>query len=268
MKKILLTLVFLSFAGFGLAFYYWKQFTNLPDWYTHQTENSPKIVDIRNEQAVSEAKTRLERKIEASLVVRENPPVAEAADNSDSPFDSRPIIESASKPRQPDGRNVEISLNEKEFSELVISNLVEKIGDRQLLESAEGFNATIKDGAVEAGVVLNVSALRSRDLAEPEKDTIDQAIQTFPFLENRSVYLAIEGKPTVKNGQLLFDETTKIKVGNVSLTLSEAAQKLGMSRKELEEKISLELQVGRVQVNEINFVGDRALIRGSVKENL
>ncbi|MBD2040027.1 hypothetical protein [Microcoleus sp. FACHB-672] len=269
MKKVSLIILSLSIGVVGIVYYQWQQFTNLPEWYTQQAQASPNLINFKNPEEVKEAKTQLEGKIDAYLVSKESQPVLEEPKN-DSPFNTQPIVGSANaaagKTFDPD--SVAINLDATEFNTLVVSNLVENARSSPLLESAEGFKTTIKNGAIEAGVVLNISQIPTDQLAAGERTAFNKAIQTFPFMENRQVYLALEGKPSLEQGTLKFDDNTKVKVGNLSMTLSELSQKLGIPQEQLNQKINLELSLGRLKINDIKFEGDRALIRGAVQENL
>lgn len=267
MKKVSLIILSLSIGVVGFVYYQWKQFTNLPEWYTQQAQASGNLIQFKNPEQVKEAKTQLEGKIDAYLASKENQPIREEPKN-DSPFNTQPIIGSAGAAQSPDPDSVEINLDENEFNTLVVSNIVENAHSSPLLESAEGFNTTIKNGEVEAGFVLNVSQIPTDKLAAGERDVFDRAIQTFPFMENRQVYLAVEGKPSLEQGTLKFDDSTKVKVGNLSMTIAELSQKLGIPKEQLKQKIDLELHLGRLKINDIKFDGNRALIRGAVQENL
>ncbi|MBW4678983.1 MAG: hypothetical protein KME19_02570 [Microcoleus vaginatus WJT46-NPBG5] len=267
MKKVSLIILSLSIGVAGIVYYQWQQFTNLPEWYTHQAQASPNLINFKNPEEVKEAKTQLEGKIDAYLASQESQPALEEPKN-DSPFNTQPIVGSASAGKTFDPDSVALNLDATEFNTLVVSNLVENARSSPLLESAKGFKTTIKNGAIEAGVVLNISQIPTEQLAADERTAFNKAIQTFPFMENRQVYLALEGKPSLEQGTLKFDDSTKVKVGNLSMTLSELSQKLGIPKEQLKQKINLELSLGRLKINDIKFEGDRALIRGAVQENL
>lgn len=267
MKKLSLIILSLSIGVAGIVYYQWQQFTNLPEWYTQQAQASPNLINFKNPEEVKEAKIQLEGKIDAYLVSQENQPTLEKPQN-DSPFNTQPIIGSANAGKTFDPDSVAINLDATEFNTLVVSNLVENARSSPLLDSAEGFKTTIKNGAIEAGVVLNISQIPTDQLAAGERTAFNKAIQTFPFMENRQVYLAVEGKPSLEQGTMKFDDSTKVKVGNLSMTLSELSQKLGIPQEQLQQKIKLELSLGRLKINDIKFEGDRALIRGAVQENL
>lgn len=267
MKKISLIILSLSFGVAGFVYYQWQQFTNLPEWYTQQAQASPNLINFKNPEEVKEAKTQLEEKVDAYLASQESQQTIEESKN-DSPFNTKPIIGSADAGPTFNPDSVALNLDETEFNTLVVSNLVENARSSPLLESAEGFNTTIKNGTLEAGIVLNLSQIPADKLAAEQRTVFNKAIQTFPFIENRQVYLAVAGKPSLEQGTLKFDESTKVKVGNLSMTLSELSQKLGIPQEQLQQKINLELSLGRLKINDIKFEGERALIRGAVQENL
>ncbi len=90
---------------------------------------------------------------------------------------------------------------------------------------------------------------------------IAKLIKSVPDLKNRSVYIGIEGKPIVRNHQITLDNTSHVIVGNLSLTLSELSQRLGIPQERLQQQISQRLIDLPLEVDKGEIVGDRLIIR-------
>jgi hypothetical protein len=95
---------------------------------------------------------------------------------------------------------------------------------------------------------------------------VGKVLEAFPLLENKEVYIGLSGKPRIENGQLKLDKDTKIKIGNLSLSLSEVSQRLGIPQEEIEQKINQSLQAGNLKINDMELTESKILLRGSLKE--
>ncbi|HEY9729682.1 MAG TPA: hypothetical protein V6D50_24805, partial [Chroococcales cyanobacterium] len=123
------------------------------------------------------------------------------------------------------------------------------------------------DGRIESGTVVNLSGLPKNQLDEKQNAAIEKLVNTFPPLKDRDVYVGISGKPLVENGQLEWDDNTKIKLGNLSLSINELAQRLDVSPETLKQELNLSSQIGKLRVSELELKGDRVLLKGSVNPN-
>lgn len=209
MKKIGIILLVLIVAPFSIAYYYWQQATKLPEWYTAketiapQKSNTPEL-ELEVPQAM------LDKTTEAS-------------------------------PEASSG-NVEVKLGEKELNDLLVSKISKNVANGELSQAVKGSSTTIKDGKIESGAVLSISEIPVDQLKANEKAAIEKAIKTFPNLKNKEVYVGIEGKPRAENGQLAFDDNTNIKLGNLSFTVLELSNKLGVPKESVEKAINLDLK--------------------------
>ena len=264
MKKSLIAFLLLILGSASVAYYFWSQATKLPDWYVSKGVSSDKLINLSNEVEVQAVKTKLQEKIdtkiEDSINARQevSPKLARLDGyevNTDAPQNTQ---------AQENSRPIQIDLSEKDFNELVVSSVAENRPDSKVLETTKGFNTTIKDGNLESGAVINVSEIPKEKLEQREKAFVEKITKTFPFLENQDVYIGIEGKPKVENGQLKFEEDTRIKLGNLSLTISELSQKLGIPEDKIKERLKLELELGKLKISDIEFNDNNALIKGSV----
>ena len=234
MKKVGVLLILIT--GFlSFLYYYWYQATQLPPWYA-QSHQSFQNVDRKVLETPQPNQENIEAKIEATISKNQT------------------------------SKNIEVKLNEREVNHLVVSKMGETPDSRKLLAATKGFNTKIQDGTLSTGAVINISEIPVDKLETSEQAAIAKVMQTFPALKNQDVYIGVEGKPIVEKGQLKLDDNTKVKLGNLSFTVSELANQLGIPKAKLEQKINLELQLGRLKVSDIELTGNNAVIKGSVSQ--
>jgi hypothetical protein len=101
-------------------------------------------------------------------------------------------------------------------------------------------------------------------MGKSEVPELTKVIKAFPILEDREVYISIEGRPILKNGQLRFDENSNIKVGNLSFTQAELSEKIGIPESKINQFTKLQFQVDKLKVNDIKLIDDKALLKGTV----
>ena len=234
MKKVGVLLILIT--GFlSFLYYYWYQATQLPQWYA-QSHQSFQNVDRKVLETPQPNQENIEAKIEATIN------------------------------KSHTSKNIEVKFNEREVNHLVVSKMGETPDSRRLLAATKGFNTKIQDGTLSTGAVINISEIPVDKLETSEQAAIAKIIQTFPALKNQDVYIGVEGKPIVEKGQLKLDDNTKVKLGNLSFTVSELANQLGIPKAKLEQKINLELQLGRLKVSDIELTGNNAVVKGSVSQ--
>lgn len=268
MKKLFIVFLLLSGVGFSLVYYYWRQATKLPEWYTTQSLSTQRTLDLSNPSELAAAKTRLQEKIDASIAqsLSLSSPISLPLDQSTSNRTnslSQFTNNSTSQEISPK-KNVEIELSNQEVNELVMTKIAEETGQSKVFATALKNHTTIKEGVLESGAVVNLTELPGNQLNPKEIASLEKILKTFPFLANQEIYVAILGKPQIENGQLKWDDNTKIKLGNLNLTISELAQRLGIPQEQIEHKLNLSLQLGRLKVNDMELKDNKVLLRGSV----
>ena len=270
MKKSIFLFLLLALGCFSVVYYYWKQATQLPDWYITKektTNTQTREIDFRNEAEVKTVKARLQRNVDAKI---ENSigasqglqPELGRRDGGDEKIAINKVPENTQA--ELGSQNIEIDLSEDEVNDLVISTIAKDKNNSKLLASTKALNTTIKNGQLESGGVFNISEVPKEELNQQEKELLEKVIKTFPFLEEKEVYIGVEGKPRVENGQLKLEEETKIKVGNLSFTTSELSERLGIPKEKIEQRLKLELELGRLKINDIEIKENNASIKGSV----
>jgi hypothetical protein len=263
MKKPLVVFLLLSGVSLSFVYYYWRQATQIPAWYTAQAKSTPSTLEFSNSSELRATRTRLKEKIEASIAksqaVAPETPLPSSQTNS-----SSQTITNSNAP-ETSQKNVEVELSDREVNELVMTTVAEHTGHSQILANTPSLHTTIKDGVLESGTVVNLANLPREEMSESERAALEKVVKTFPFLESKEIYVGISGKPQIENGQLKLDNNTKLKLGNVSLSLSELSQRLGISQENIEQKLNLSLPVESLKINDVQFDENKVLLRGSVE---
>jgi hypothetical protein len=227
MKKMGVLLLLLMGGGLGIGYYFWHQATQLPEWYTQNQVETRKLVNVQKKA------TAIEQKIK------------QQADSS---------------------KNPEIKLNGDELNDLFVSKLVDKSGTESLPKALKGIHTKIENDKLKTGAVVDIKELQSSQLGEREKALVAQLTEKFPTLGDRKIYIGLEGKPQLENNQLKFDSNTRVQLGDLSFTLTEVADRLGIPPEKLQERINVELQLGNLQVKDIEFQNGNAVIKGSAND--
>ncbi len=234
MRRILTVLVLIGVGGSSLLYYYWTQANKIPDWYTQQpiqkdAENHD--TDVKNE--IYQTRKKVEAKITALT------------------------------PQVANSKDVELQLDASELNSLIAPKIAEKASNK-LGKAVKAVKTNIKDGRLESGAIVNISEIPTAQLKAGDMAALTKVIKAFPALENREIYIGIEGKPTVGDGQLKLDENSRIKLGDLSFTTSEISQRLGIPESRVKRLTDLKLKLGGLKVDDIKLTGDNALIKGSV----
>lgn len=218
-------------VGVGLtAFHYWQQATRLPEWYSQETSQTNRIV--LGSPQVEQERANLDARIASSV-------------------------------QQASGGPVDVQLTPQELNNLVASEIGRHTAGSGLAQAVKGVNTTIQNGKVESGAVVNLAEVPKNSLSNRDRANLDRLFSAFPNLQDRSLYVGIEGKPAVQDGQLILSQDTRVKLGDLSFTLPEVAQRLGISEQELQRQISLQLQTNGLKISDIELVGNSAVLRGT-----
>lgn len=222
-------------AGATAAYYQWRQATALPDWYVAQsaTTGFDEGVEDINARAVRD---RLSQSFVATGETE-------------------------------DGVSVQGELTGDDLNQLVVAAIADDPQVGAWVDPANGFNITIEDGKLKGGVVLDISDLAELPLQEFENGPqalLNRASEIFPGLAQREIYVGIEGEPQFQDGRVLIGDDVVLRVGNVKLPLSQVIEQLGTTQQALEDSLNRELELRGVDIEAIQFEGDRAIVEGTV----
>ncbi|MEM8807559.1 MAG: hypothetical protein AAGF01_16190 [Cyanobacteria bacterium P01_G01_bin.38] len=157
---------------------------------------------------------------------------------------------------------LEVTLNEADFNQVVVSALAERPQTAPLLDHAKGMNTSIERDRIESGLVMNLSEIPAEALPPQAEQALTQLTGTFPMLAGRDIYVGIEGSPQIVEGELRFDEDAVLKVGQFSMPLSEVAGRFGLSQSELERQLSGLLAQQGVSLEDVQISDGQITLSG------
>lgn len=237
MKKSssLFLLVVLGIVGSAAAtgYYFWSGLTALPNWYRSDSSKSRSVAEIQKSSAT------VVQKIQSQA--QATPPKKNA--------------------------DVQVALNSQELNDLLVTKIAEKNAAKPVLNSVKGMQTSVQNDTLKTGGVVDVNALQNSSLGAKEKQLLSELTEKIP-VGDRHLYIGVEGKPKVQNGTLKFTPDTKIRVGNMSFTLTQAAARMGVPVEQLQEQLNLELKLDNVNVKDIDFQNDTAILKGAANKTL
>ncbi len=224
LKKVLAGAAVLLVIGVATIVWLWRQATALPDWYTQadapaletdrasaDPEAPPRWIPIA-EDGVTIAPRQVQP---LSLPPTTEPPTAPA------PAEPRP----RTGPRRHELRGFH-----------------RRAGQDPAASAVRASRAVYEDGALQAGVILDLSRIPHETLAPRSRDLFERAIRNFPMLSQRDVYVGIEDDPVVEGGLPRLGPAPRIRVGKLRYSLDDAAHRLGMTPDELRRELDRELR--------------------------
>lgn len=258
MKRLLIAVLLVLFGVSGVVFYLWRQATQLPSWYTETSSAEP----IDPEMTSPEQRT-----LDSSSPANERiQPGQGQGKVQGQPAQKRVEAKIAEQLQQaPKRKQVDVELNQADVRKLFTSEVARKAKNSQLGQAVKGVNTTVQGGKVESGAVVNLGEVPIERLPSHEQSVLSKMRSAFPDLSDRDLYIGIEGTPSVKNGQVKLDDDIRVRVGNLSFTPAELSQRLGIPEDQIRKQIGLQLQLGQLKVSDFEFVGDRAVIRGTAE---
>lgn len=103
--------------------------------------------------------------------------------------------------------------------------------------------ATLDDGRLEAGVVADLRELPTEKMSGDQQGLFARARQAFPSLTERDVYIGVEDpSPVFENGGIEIGPSARVKIGNFTAPLDEAAAKLGMTPDALRRELAKQMR--------------------------
>lgn len=229
LKKVAIALLVVALIGAGVAFYFFRQATALPEWYKAE-------LALESEPADPEAPVGWEPLGEdASQDESEAEQDAPEAEHGPAPAPDNPA---AGGPQgKPRARKRSASRGPR-----VMRGFHRRRAKKGKKTAVKASRATYDNGKLEAGVVLDLSRVPKENLTPGDRRLYERAVEGFPGLTKRDVYVGIEDRPVTKDGVLQLGASPKVRVGNLRYSLPNAAKKLGMSEATLRRDFDNELR--------------------------
>lgn len=253
-RKLFGIFCLIACAGGVSIYYYWLQATKMPEWYSTKSGNQLKKVELVEESDIIAAKSRLQAKIQSNLAESQASEhnVYELSEETDNSGISKP-------------KNVEIQFSDREFNDMLQVELAEKIDNSQDIALLPKIHTTIESGKIETGTVVNLSELPISQGNSKEQAAMAKVLDKLPFAKNQDIYVGLSGTPTIDNGTLTLGENPEVKIGNLTFTVAEVANKLGVSPEKLAQKLNIAVEMGQLKVDNMEVKDDRVIVKGSVQ---
>ncbi|MEX1362520.1 MAG: hypothetical protein AB1Z98_05300, partial [Nannocystaceae bacterium] len=117
-----------------------------------------------------------------------------------------------------------------------------KDGTRKTNPAIQASRAVYEDGALEIGVILDLSKLPQDKLKPRDRERYARAIKSFPGITKRDVWVGVEDEPISVGGYLQLSPEAAVRVGKLEYSLAGAAKRLGMSSVELRMELNRALR--------------------------
>lgn len=238
-KKLLIAIAFLGVGILGVTYYYWRQATSLPTWYQGQSSDPQKYLqpselpspktDQTNIMAAT--KQTIQKKVQTTIQQQGN-----------------------IQPQQ----DIKVTLKTQDFNQLIQSEISNKLRSRSR-ETLPNIQANIEKNNLEIGTVINTNKLENLELPRQQQAMIERVVTKFPQIKDQDIYVGIEGKPKLKNGQLTLPNNSQVKIGKLTFTLSEIAQKLGVSTERLQQ--GLDLDINSLNLRDLQLTNDEVILK-------
>jgi hypothetical protein len=239
-KKLLIGVIFLGAGTAGLAYYFWTQATALPSWFQGQSSDPKSFVQSSQESspsnnltpAIASTKQKIQQKVETAIQDRGTSQIPE---------------------------DVSVSLNAQDFNQLIQAEISTQLQSRKISPILPNIQANLENNNLELGTVINPAKLKTLDLPRRQQAMMERVVSKFPQLRDQDIYVGIEGQPKLKNGQLTLPNNSQVRIGNLTFTLSEVAQKLGVPRDRLQQ--SLNLNIDELNLQDLQFKENEVILK-------
>ena len=102
--------------------------------------------------------------------------------------------------------------------------------------------AVYEDGQLEIGVILDLQRLPKDQLKARERARYERAVERFPGIMQRDVWVGVEDEPLSVAGYLALSPEAEVRVGKLRYSLDGAARRLGMTPIELRLELNRALR--------------------------
>ena len=214
LRKILLVIALLVAAAGGGAAFLWHQGTALPEWYEEELEAG------------------IMPDVEGDAHADPNAPLTWSVIPDATKGAPKKASDSSATAKRKRGKR-----------EMRNFHLRSGASSKAARKAFRASRATMEDGQLEAGVVINVGKADRKELNRKEREFFDRLKKAFPPLANRDVYVALEDEPVVgPDGFLQLGPNPKIRVGDLSYSLNALAKKLGMNASAIRRDVNGEFR--------------------------
>lgn len=150
---------------------------------------------------------------------------------------------------------VQVELDSQQLGQILTSEAQRKFPPEQPLPS---IRTRIESNSLEVGAVVNEQMLASEQLSPGQKKIIARVLPLLPP-DRKSVYVGIVGTPEVRDGEMRLSDNAQIKIGNLSFSVQELAQRLQVSPTKVEQLMRLDL--GSINIEDLQLENDQLVLQ-------
>ncbi len=244
LKKLALgCLAVVAITGIAL-FITWRQATRLPDWYqTPSAEPAAGSATVPQPPTAGRAPAGpapAAASATDSRPGREPTPAPPPSVATAPPLQWNRLAPGFRSPAAGHQRG-RVELDEPALNEFLVRSLDQYPRGRRLKRAVKGIRASIDGDRLEVGVVTNLDDLGKAAESEREAKAVRRLAQLAPWLGDRDVYVAVRGRPRVRDGELGLDRDAELKVGGFTFDVADFASRLGVPEEKLDQGVELEL---------------------------
>jgi len=236
LKKLAIALGVLLLLTAGGLGWLWHQATALPNWYTEGD-----LEDYQGEDQEGEGPVAAPQWI--ALDEQGAPlPAAEAIPLAPSPIADEGEAPEANVAPAPRQRRKRADSKAKRHELRGFHVRRGKDGKRRSNPAIKASRATYEDGVLEIGVILDLSRLPQDKLKPRDRERYRRAVENFPGITHRDVWVGVEDQPISVGGYLQLSSEAEVRVGKLTYSLASAAKRMGMSSMELRLELNRSLR--------------------------
>jgi hypothetical protein len=165
---------------------------------------------------------------------------AKPIDNGDRLAAARQVEQKLKSLQNPD---TTVSLNNQELNALVGATLEEVSRQAQVPDAVRSIKAEMVEGKLKAGAVIDFAQLRSAELKNGKQTAVLNTLAKLPGVADRQIYVGISSSPTVLDGKFELDPQTQLQIGDLQMSLADAAKYTGVSPDRLQNAINRAIPV-------------------------
>lgn len=115
-------------------------------------------------------------------------------------------------------------------------------GVRKPSPAVRASRAVYEGGRLEIGVILDLERLPVDKLKPRERARYERAVESFPGVMDRDVWVGVEDEPISVGGYLALSPDAEVRVGKLKYSLADAAKRMGMTPVEMRMELNRELR--------------------------
>jgi hypothetical protein len=173
------------------------------------------------------------------LVLREIPPGVNTADRHDRLFQARNEAWLALSRRPRTARQIRISL--AQIQEVMAHDIARINEDKRSGQVLQAIAVEIAQGRLRTTTRLNLEAIEVSEMNGSSRVALLRLLKRVPLLSQRSLVVAIEGDPVLRDANTLGLDRVLVQVGNFRWTMAEASRYLQVPQSYIEDIIRQEL---------------------------